>query len=831
MVIGLLATVDHGPARGRRSGSSPASSAGDGHDPHADHGLLPRPADVRPRAHPGPDHPGRDRRRTREIVGIRATPVRDRRRHRPHELGVDGPDHPVPDAVGQGADVRRPGPGHRRRQRPHHAPPHPAQRRQPDRRQRGPDVRRRRSSPRRRSSFIGLGDPSPAVVGPDPQRRPGGRRARASAPGGTSSRRPPASSWSSSPSPWSAAPSTTSSTRGAGAPVSEPTSPAPDRSRRRATRRCPPAPRSGAAASGRSPSRPIPDAPLLVVEGLPTHFKLRSARVKAVDGVSFRSTTARRWASPASPAAARRRPRSRSSGSCPPTRRSSAGSVRAVRDRPRAQDRDTRCRRYRWREISIVFQGAMNALNPVQRDRRPDRRADRVSGSGQTRRGARRAGRRAAGAGGHPEGARPGLPARAVGRHAPAGDDRDGPRLRPGDRHRRRADDGPRRHGPGPDPGAPRAASGASSGLSLILITHDLSVIAETCDRVMVMYAGPGGRGGAGPPGLHGAAPPVHPDAAGAPSRTSTRTGATLETIPGSPPDLRDAAAGLPVPAALPGGDGRLPRRRCRRRCASRTASASPATSTRRAATVRRRRRPSSVPPVRRRRRGAAPRDGRRDGDELLRLEGLAGPLPGPGRPRRTRSRRRRGGYVRAVDGIDLTIRRGRGPGARRGVRARARRRPGGSSSSSPGRPPAGSSSTARTSPDAVGRRRAARLPAPGPAHLPGPVRDAEPEADDPRLRGRAAGGPPDRRDRPPSASSGCIEALEAAGLRPAADFALPLPARALGRPAAAGRHRRGARDGPGARRRRRAGVSMLDVSIRTELLRLMLDLRARARA
>ena len=30
----------------------------------------------------------------------------------------------------------------------------------------------------------------------------------------------------------------------------------------------------------------------------------------------------------------------------------------------------------------------------------------------------------------------------------------------------------------------------AELGLSLILITHDLSVIAETCDRVMVMYAG-----------------------------------------------------------------------------------------------------------------------------------------------------------------------------------------------------------------------------------------------------------------------------------------------------------------------------------------------------
>ena len=34
-------------------------------------------------------------------------------------------------------------------------------------------------------------------------------------------------------------------------------------------------------------------------------------------------------------------------------------------------------RRYRWREISIVFQGAMNALNPVRAHPRPDRRAAR----------------------------------------------------------------------------------------------------------------------------------------------------------------------------------------------------------------------------------------------------------------------------------------------------------------------------------------------------------------------------------------------------------------------------------------------------------------------
>ncbi len=31
---------------------------------------------------------------------------------------------------------------------------------------------------------------------------------------------------------------------------------------------------------------------------------------------------------------------------------------------------------HRWRDISMVFQGAMNAFNPVKTDRQPDRRAD-----------------------------------------------------------------------------------------------------------------------------------------------------------------------------------------------------------------------------------------------------------------------------------------------------------------------------------------------------------------------------------------------------------------------------------------------------------------------
>ena len=172
-------------------------------------------------------------------------------------------------------------------------------------------------------------------------------------------------------------------------------------------------------------------------------------------------------------------------------------------------------RRYRWREISIIFQGAMNALNPVRRV------GDQIAEPIEVRLGQSPKAARGSGRGellelvGIPRKRGRGLPARAVGRDAPAGDDRDGARLRPGHRHRRRADDRPRRDGPGPDPRAARASCGASSGCRSILITHDLSVIAETCDRVMIMYAGRVAEEGPVERCLPPAAPPVYPEAAG----------------------------------------------------------------------------------------------------------------------------------------------------------------------------------------------------------------------------------------------------------------------------------------------------------------------------
>ena len=58
----------------------------------------------------------------------------------------------------------------------------------------------------------------------------------------------------------------------------------------------------------------------------------------------------------------------------------------------------------------------------------------------------------------HPrrQGALPPVPARVLGRDAPAGDDRDGDRQRPEDPRRRRGDDGARRDHPGAGPRDPR---------------------------------------------------------------------------------------------------------------------------------------------------------------------------------------------------------------------------------------------------------------------------------------------------------------------------------------------------------------------------------------
>jgi len=84
----------------------------------------------------------------------------------------------------------------------------------------------------------------------------------------------------------------------------------------------------------------------------------------------------------------------------------------------------------------------------------------------------------------------------------------------------------------------------AEHGLTLILITHNLSVIAELCDRVLVMYLGRIVEEG---PALEIFDRPRHPYTVGLlASRPSAHMDGTLAVIPGSVPDLRQRPGGCP---------------------------------------------------------------------------------------------------------------------------------------------------------------------------------------------------------------------------------------------------------------------------------------------
>ena len=194
-------------------------------------------------------------------------------------------------------------------------------------------------------------------------------------------------------------------------------------------------------------------------------------------------------------------------------------------------------------------------------------------------------------------------------------------------------------------------------GSAIIIITHDLGVVAEIADDVAVMYAAQVVEKGAVGADLRAPASPVHVGSARLAAAARHRRRAARPD-PGPAAVAAQPAPRLPLPPALPVRDGRLPPGGARSSSPSRRASTtcSAASSTRRRRTARRR----SCSPGRWRRRArawsvAAETNGGVTGDELLVVDDLRKHFP----ITRGIIFQKQVAAVRAVDGVSFTLRQG----------------------------------------------------------------------------------------------------------------------------------------------------------------------------
>ena len=104
------------------------------------------------------------------------------------------------------------------------------------------------------------------------------------------------------------------------------------------------------------------------------------------------------------------------------------------------------------------------------------------------------------------------------------------------------------------------AAMRRDFGVSVVFVTHDLAVVAQTCDTHRRHVRRPGRRDGHGRGGVPRAAAPLH--ARPAALRAAVRPGAPVARLdPGPATRSGVPAGGVPVPSPLPLRPGRLPDR------------------------------------------------------------------------------------------------------------------------------------------------------------------------------------------------------------------------------------------------------------------------------
>ena len=232
---------------------------------------------------------------------------------------------------------------------------------------------------------------------------------------------------------------------------------------------------------------------LLTVDDLSTHFFTYAGVVKAVNGVSFTLDRKETLGIVGESGSGKTVAALSIMRLIPdPPGKIVGGDDRSSAAATCAPSPTTRCAQVRGNDIAMIFQDPMTSLNPVFKV------GDQIAEAIMPAPGQEQGRGLAAWPPSCSTGSASPTPSKRVnqypfefsGRHAPARHDRHGHQLQPRHPHRRRAHHGARRHHPGADHRRHPRDAGAATRAASSLITHDLGVVAEIADKVMVMYGG-----------------------------------------------------------------------------------------------------------------------------------------------------------------------------------------------------------------------------------------------------------------------------------------------------------------------------------------------------